>query len=190
MVKIPDIDIEVKDRNQVLQILDKHHIASIIRNNKLEKHNSGVYFCNVKHDILTNQCTLDHKVIEKEPYNIPKIDLLHNKILQNFNSQEEINELLKIEPDWNMFKNKEIVSQLFQLSNHYDTIQKHLPTNIEQLAMILALIRPGKKHLIGKSWEEIEKEIWIKNEGYHFKKSHAIAYAHILVLQLNLFLLN
>ena len=31
--------------------------------------------------------------------------------------------------------------------------------------MILAMIRPGKRHLVGKSWEEIEKEVWIKGDN-------------------------
>jgi DNA polymerase III alpha subunit len=62
----------------------------------------------------------------------------------------------------------------------------HLPSSIEQLAMFIALLRPGKRHLIGKSWQTIEAEIWIPTEKYYFKKSHAIAYATSIVVQLNL----
>lgn len=183
----PDIDIEVKDRNEVLRILQQYHNASIIKNNKITKHNTGIYACNVKHDLLNNLCTIDHKQMEEKPYNIPKIDLLNSNILGLFNNRKEILELLKIEPDWNMFKNEEIVSQLFQLSKHYDIVQQYLPDSIYRVAMILALIRPGKKYLIGNSWEDIEKEIWIKpTDGYYFKKSHAIAYAMVIILQLNL----
>jgi hypothetical protein len=53
--------------------------------------------------------------------------------------------------------------------------------------MILAIIRPGKKHLLGKSFDEIEKTVWIKPESgeYYFKKAHAIAFSTAIVVQLN-----
>jgi DNA polymerase III alpha subunit len=53
--------------------------------------------------------------------------------------------------------------------------------------MFLALIRPAKKHLIGQYWSEVSKTIWDKNtEGYSFKKSHAVAYAQLVVVHMNL----
>jgi len=55
------------------------------------------------------------------------------------------------------------------------------------LAMFLALIRPGKRHLIGSSWAEISKTIWDKgDDGYVFKKSHSLAYSHLVVVHMNL----
>jgi hypothetical protein len=59
---------------------------------------------------------------------------------------------------------------------------------VEQLAAILAMIRPAKRHLIGKSWNEVMKEVWLKpsNNEYYFKKSHATAYAVAIVVQMNL----
>jgi hypothetical protein len=59
--------------------------------------------------------------------------------------------------------------------------------SIPRLAMFLALIRPAKRHLIGQSWADISKSIWDKNtDGYSFKKSHAVAYAHLVVVHMNL----
>jgi len=53
--------------------------------------------------------------------------------------------------------------------------------------MFLAVIRPGKRHLLGQSYSEIAKTIWDKNQDeYVFKKSHAIAYAHLVVVHMNL----
>ena len=61
------------------------------------------------------------------------------------------------------------------------------PKNVEQLARVLAMIRPGKRHLIGKSWDEIEDEIWTKTDDkFSFKKSHSYAYATLIVVQMNL----
>jgi len=59
------------------------------------------------------------------------------------------------------------------------------------LAMVLALIRPGKRHLVGYEWPIVEADIWTNTdgeEGYVFKKAHAVSYAHVVVVQLNLLL--
>ena len=62
------------------------------------------------------------------------------------------------------------------------------PTSVEQLAAILAMIRPAKRYLIGKDWSTVMTEVWIKpeNEEYFFKKSHATAYAVAITVQMNL----
>ena len=60
------------------------------------------------------------------------------------------------------------------------------PRSIEDLAICIALPRPGKAHLINKPRSEINREIWMKTDNYYFKKSHAIAYASAIVVQLNL----
>ena len=53
--------------------------------------------------------------------------------------------------------------------------------------MFLAMIRPGKKHLIGKPWKEVAETIWDKtDEGYTYKRSHAISYAHLVALHMNI----
>jgi hypothetical protein len=67
-----------------------------------------------------------------------------------------------------------ITDQLFQLNGHFDIVSKMKPKTIYQLAMVLALIRPAKRYLVGKTWAEVEAEIWAPVEGdeYAFKKSH------------------
>ena len=79
-----------------------------------------------------------------------------------------------------------IIEQLFHVHNHADIVIKMKPRSIEQLSMVLAVIRPGKRHLVGKTWEEIEREVWTKTDDvYSFKRSHAIGYAMAIVLQMN-----
>jgi len=89
---------------------------------------------------------------------------------------------------WELFEHPEVVEQLFHVNKHFDIIKKHLPTSIDQLAMILAIIRPGKRHLVGNTWEVIEKEVWDKpsDNSYFFKKSHSYGYALAILVQLNL----
>ena len=92
-------------------------------------------------------------------------------------------------PNWELLKKKEFVEQLVHLGNHYNNLQK-MPEpvdSIPRLAMFLACIRPAKKHLIGKTWSEVSKTVWDKvDDGYSFKKSHSIAYAHLVVVHMNL----
>jgi hypothetical protein len=62
------------------------------------------------------------------------------------------------------------------------------PKSIEQLAAVLAIIRPAKRYLIGKDWTTVMNEVWIQptTDEYFFKKAHAVAYAHAIVVQMNL----
>ena len=93
---------------------------------------------------------------------------------------------------WELFEHKEIVEQLFHINNHFEIVKQHPPKSIDQLAMILAMIRPGKRHLVGKDWKEIENNVWVRpdNETYFFKRSHSYGYALAIVVQLNLIVEN
>jgi DNA polymerase III alpha subunit len=74
------------------------------------------------------------------------------------------------------------------VNGHGSILRQVKPTSIEQLAAVLAMIRPAKRYLIGKDWITVMTEIWAKpeNDEYYFKKAHAIAYAHVIVVQMNL----
>jgi DNA polymerase III alpha subunit len=53
--------------------------------------------------------------------------------------------------------------------------------------MFLAVIRPGKRHLIGRTWKDVAATVWDKVEGeYSFKKSHSVAYSQLVVINMNL----
>ena len=62
------------------------------------------------------------------------------------------------------------------------------PKSVQELAAVLAMIRPAKRHLVGKDWKTVLEEVWKKpeNNEYFFKKSHSIAYAVAIVVQMNL----
>ncbi len=178
-----DVDIDFANREQALSLLD-HTPAMIKDGAKEKKHNTGVYFHNVPMNPFTGFATLDYKQAEEQGWF--KIDLLNVGIYANFESNEQIDSLLTKEPAWELLEHKEIIEQLFHIHNHADTVIRMKPRSVEQLAMVLAVIRPGKKHLIGQSWSSIEKEVWTKTDDvYSFKKSHAIGYAMAIVLQMN-----
>lgn len=178
-----DIDIDLKNREDVLTKL-KHIPASIITNT-VKKHNTGVYFHNIPHDPSTNLSTISYKKAEDLGYF--KIDLLNVNIYEYVKNEAHLNTLLKRDPDWHLLLHKEIVQQLFHIHDHYDIVVQMQPRSIDQLAMVLAIIRPAKRNLLGQQWLTIEKQVWLKpnDNSYYFKKSHAISYAYAIIVQLN-----
>ena len=177
-----DIDIDCANRPEILQHFK--HVSAKQKNGK--PHNSGVYFHDVPYDPLTDLCLLEYNEAEEKEFF--KIDLLNVHLYKDIKGREHLNKLLNEEPDWDLLQHKEIVEMLFHLNGHFDIVNRHNPKSIEQLAMLLAIIRPAKRPLLGQSWQEIEGTIWQKpvDDSYYFKKSHAIGYAHVIVLQLNL----
>jgi DNA polymerase III alpha subunit len=95
---------------------------------------------------------------------------------------------MNTEPLWDLLLQDDFTDLLFHVNGHGSLLRQMKPSSIEELAMCLALIRPAKRHLIGKTWTEISGEIWTKPESgdYYFKKAHAVAYAAAIVVQMNL----
>jgi len=182
---MPDVDIDFFDRDGTLRLF-KHAPASIIKDNKIEKHKTGVYFHAVPTHPVTGHSTLDYKKAEDRGYF--KIDCLNVNIYKNIKSEQELVELMIEEPDWDMLKDPKVVENLFHLNSHFNIVSKLEPKNIEQLAAVLAIIRPAKRHLMYKEWKDILTDVWVKptDGSYFFKKSHAVAYAHAIVVQMNL----
>ena len=178
-----DIDIDLKNRDDVLTKL-KHIPASIITDS-VKKQNTGVYFHDMPYDPSTNLSTINYK--EAEDLGYFKIDLLNVNIYEYVSNEAHLNRLLEREPDWNLLLHKEIVEQLFHINDHYDIVAQMQPKSIDQLAMVLAIIRPAKRQLLGESWQTIQEQVWSKpkDNSYYFKKSHAVSYAYAIIVQLN-----
>jgi hypothetical protein len=177
-----DIDIDFADRNNLLDKI-KHRVA-VLDNGK--KHNTGVYFTEIPHDPANNMATIDYETAEERKYF--KIDCLNVSIYKDVKDENHLEQLIKREPMWELLEAKEFSDQVFHLNGHNDILQKLKPKSIEQLAAVLAIIRPSKRHLLNKTWEEIMNEVWIRptDEKYFFKKSHATSYAMAVVVHMNL----
>ncbi len=181
-----DIDIDVLSRDKLLKNLP-HIDARIDReDDEYVKHVTGVYFQKIPYDPLTNMATIDHKDANEIGY--MKIDFLNNSVYKGVRDEEHLNQLAAEEPQWDLLEYEDIVNKLVHIHNYADLVKRLKPTSIPQLAMILALIRPGKAHLRNKTWAEIEKDVWVKptDGSYYFKKSHSFAFALSIVVQLNL----
>jgi hypothetical protein len=178
-----DIDIDFKDRSDILKLIE-HIPASRILNEKLVQHNSSIYIQKIPIDPDTGISAIDYEIAEKLGYY--KIDFLNVSAYHKIRSEEHLNKLINQEPNWELLEVEEVVGTLFQIHDSFDIVKKMKPQNIDQLAMVLALIRPNKRRLVGKPWNEIEKTIWNRIDDSDFRRSHALSYAIVVVVQLNL----
>ena len=183
---MPDIDIDFADRTKVLDIIEHVPAAMIDQNGTYKKHNTGVYCTPIPVNPLTGLSSIDYKVAEERGYF--KIDFLNVSVYEKIRDEEHLVYLMNQEPIWDLLLQDEFVDLLFHLNGHGAILKKTCPTSVEQLGAVLAMIRPAKRHLIGKDWTTIMNEVWTKPTGdeYYFKKAHAIAYAVAIVVQMNL----
>lgn len=187
-----DIDIDFADRDRALDGL--MHIAASRKatdvglddgGDKNTKHPSGVYFQDVPTDPFTGLCSIPYKDSAELGYF--KIDFLNNTLYRDVRDEDHLDELVNKEPDWLLLEYREIVKMLVHIGDHFGIVQRIKPKSVDDLAVVLALMRPGKRHLLNLDRETIDNEIWKPNpDGFTFKRAHAIAYAISIVVQMNL----
>ena len=179
---MPDIDIDFANRDTILSKI-QHRVARLDTG---KKHNTGIYTTEIPHNPVDNLSTIDYKTAEDRGYF--KLDFLNVNIYKDVKDEAHLQKLMEQEPLWELLQHEEFVDQLFHLNGHGTVVKKLCPTSVEQLAAVLAMIRPAKRHLIEKTWTEILKEVWTKpeNDEYFFKKAHAVSYAMAVVVHMNL----
>tara|TARA_B100000424_G_scaffold271733_1_gene276358 strand:+ start:5269 stop:5829 length:561 start_codon:yes stop_codon:yes gene_type:complete len=179
---MPDIDIDFANRNDILNKI-QHRVAKLDTG---KKHNTGVYVTEIPHNPVDKLCTIDYKNAEDRGYF--KLDFLNVSIYDKIENEEHLQLLMNKEPMWELLEHKDFVDKVFHISGHDKLLKQLQPTSIEQLAAVLAIIRPAKRHLAKESWNTILEEVWIKPEDgeYYFKKAHAFAYAVSVVVHMNL----
>lgn len=180
-----DIDIDFGDRDKLLQVI-KHTPAAMRNVSPIRKHATGVYVTDIPYDPIHDMASIDYNEADKRGYF--KLDLLNVHVYSQVRDELHLIELMG-DPDWSRLTDKSYVEKLIHLNNQFYNLQK-MPEpvdSIPRLAMFLAVIRPGKKHLIGQRWIEVAKTVWDKGtDGYTFKKAHAIAYSQLVVVHMNL----
>ena len=186
MVKFnTDVDIDFADRDDILKLI-KH--TSAMQNNEqgMRKHNSGVYVTNIPYNPLTDTSSIDYQSAEERGYF--KIDFLNVNVYKLIKDQAHYDELMVRDTPSHRLQEREFFEQVIHIGNHYDLNSNLELDSIPRMAMFLALIRPGKRHLVGKNWSDISKDIWtVPDDGsYFFKKSHAISYSVLVTLHMKL----
>jgi hypothetical protein len=151
-------------------------------------HNTGVYVTDIPQDPFTGRASLDYEVAESRGYT--KLDFLNVSLYTQIKSEAHLSDLLAQEPAWDLLYEPEFCSQLIHIGNHYRTLiqMPEAVNTIPRMAMFLSVIRPAKRHLIGQPWQEVARTVWQRPtaDEYYFKKSHAVAYAHLVVVNMNL----
>jgi len=180
-----DIDIDFADRDDILKLIE-HTSARQEREDGIRKHNSGVYVTEIPYDPINDCSSIDYESAEERGY--VKIDFLNVNVYKLIKDQEHYNRMLAQEPNWARLKDPEFVEKIIHIGNHYELIKDLEVNSIPRMAMFLALIRPGKRHLLGKDWATIAEDIWtVPDDGsYYFKKAHAVSYAVLVALHMNL----
>jgi hypothetical protein len=182
---VPDIDIDFVDRDSALDLF-KHIKASRTDDGKLVKHNTGVYLHEVPVNAIEDLCAVPYEEAEDRGYF--KVDFLNVGIYKGVRDEGHLVELMNKEPLWDLLLEDDFTTNLFHVNGHGDILRQTKPKSIEELAAVLAMIRPAKRYLIGKDWNTVMAEVWTRpeNADYFFKKSHATAYAAAIVVQMNL----
>lgn len=182
-----DIDIDFAERRDALVGIP-HVFASMMVNEDgvmvQRQHPTGVYFQDVPVDPTTGNCSILYSDAPRLGYF--KVDYLNNSIYNDVRDEEHLKELMDREPPWDFLENEDILDQLSHVHSAKDIIAQIKPKSVDDLAVVLALQRPGKRNLLGKTRAEIDAEIWQVSGEYAFKRAHAIAYAVSIVVQLNL----
>lgn len=180
-----DIDIDFCDRTAALMGLPHVDASMVDRHGEIVKHPSSVYFQDVPIDPITGFASIPYDAVGNLGYY--KVDFLNNSIYEGVRDEGHLIELMDREPPWEFLLDRSIVEQLAHVHGHFGIVHHIKPKSIDDLAMVLALIRPGKEHLRFRPKEVVEADIWTPVEGKAwFKRPHAIAYATSIVVQLNL----
>ncbi len=180
-----DIDMDFPDRDEILDLID-HIPATQVNKGKRTKHRSGVYVHKIPLDPKAGGAAIDFREADDRGYF--KIDFLNVSVYQHIRDPEHYETLLATTPPWHRLADPEFTKQLVHLGNHPSKVKNAMPDSIPRLAMLLAALRPAKKHLIGKPWKEMGETIWEKNADglYGFKKGHSLAYATLVALHMNI----
>jgi hypothetical protein len=175
-----DVDIDFGNRDSILSLI-KHVPAR----QQDRKHNSGVYVTDIPVDPVAGCATIDYK--EAEDLGYFKIDFLNVHVYENIKDQDHYDRLMAADTPWHRLVDSTFVEKIIHINNYADVLKTREVNSIPRMAMFLSMIRPGKKHLLDEPWDTVAKTIWDKtDDGYTFKKAHAISYAMLVALHMNI----
>jgi hypothetical protein len=183
MVMSADIDIDFANRETVLKLIQ--HVPA--RQSNGRRHNSGIYVTDIPADPVNQCAAIDYEEAEQRGYF--KLDFLNMSVYQLIRDPAHYEAMLTASPPWErLWTDHAWTSQLVHVGNYTDLLRAMKPDSIPRMAAFISIIRPGKAHLQTRPWTEVFAEVWNGDEskGYTFKKSHAVSYAALVALHMNL----
>jgi len=181
-----DIDLDFADRDKVLQLI-KATPAHQVHQGQIRRHNSGVYVTDIPRDPVNQCAAIDYETAESRGYF--KIDLLNMTVYQLIKDPEHYQFMLDQTPDWQrLCTDTAWASQLVHVGNYTELLKTMRPDSIPRMAAFISIIRPGKAHLQNRPWAEVFESVWDgdSSRGFVFKKAHAVGYAALVALHINL----
>ena len=181
-----DIDIDFADREHVLKLI-RHTPARQLHQGTARKHNSGVYVTDIPEDPVLGCAAIDYETAESRGYF--KIDFLNMGVYGVIQDPAHYTEMLAADPPWErLWSDSEWAQQLVHVGNYTGLLQSMRPDSIPRMAAFISIIRPGKAHLQNQSWPTVFQSVWDGDDsrGYVFKKAHALGYAALVALHMNL----
>ena len=178
-----DIDIDVPNRDAVLALIQ--HTAA--RQSNGRKHNSGIYVTEIPRDPITGSSALDYETAGARGYF--KIDLLNMSVYSLVRGPAHYETMLAADPPWSrLWTDPDWAQQLVHVGNYIELLQTMKPDSIPRMAAFISVIRPGKAHLQNQPWPRVFESVWDGDlsRGYSFKKAHAVGYAALVSLHMNL----
>lgn len=181
-----DIDIDFADRESILKLIDSVP-ARQLHQGQVRRHNSGVYVTDIPYDPVNQCAAIDYELAEQRGYF--KIDFLNMTVYNLVRSPEHYSEMQAQEPPWSrLWCDSEWAKQLAHIGNYTGLLATMRPDSIPRMAAFISIIRPGKAHLQNRPWAEVFESVWDGDDsrGYTFKKAHAVSYAALVALHMNL----
>jgi hypothetical protein len=181
-----DIDLDFANREDVLKLI-QHTPARQTVQGQVRRHNSGVYVTDIPQDLEHGCAAIDYESAEQRGYF--KIDLLNMSVYQLIRDPAHYEAMLSAEPPWNrLWTDHDWATQLVHIGGYPELLKSMQPDSIPRMAAFISIIRPGKAHLQRRPWDQVFAEVWDGDEsrGYTFKKSHAVSYAALVALHMNI----
>lgn len=181
-----DIDIDFGDRDSVLKLI-QHTPARQLHQGQVRKHNSGVYVTDIPYDPVNQCAAIDYETAEQLGYF--KLDFLNMSVYQLIQSPEHYESMLAQDPPWSrLWCDPDWSKQLVHVGNYTDLLASMKPDSIPRMAAFISIIRPGKAHLQNQPWDTVFASVWDgdNSRGFTFKHSHAVSYAALVALHMNL----
>jgi hypothetical protein len=181
-----DIDLDLADRDQLSKLIQATP-ARQMHQGQVRRHNSGVYVTDIPYDPVNACAAIDYETAERLGYF--KIDLLNMSVYTLVQDQAHYDHMLSQEPPWErLWADSAWTKQLVHIGNYTELLKIMCPDSIPRMAAFISIIRPGKAHLQGRPWEDVFASVWDgdASRGFVFKQSHAISYAALVALHMNL----
>jgi len=181
-----DIDLDLADRDQLLKLINTTP-ARQTHQGQVRRHNSGVYSTDIPYDPVNACAAIDYESAEQLGYF--KIDLLNMTVYKLIQDQAHYDQMLALEPPWSrLWTDSDWSSQLVHVGNYTELLKTMRPDSIPRMAAFISIIRPGKAHLQGRPWDQVFASVWDgdASQGFVFKQSHAVSYAALVALHMNL----